>query len=189
MKRRAACVVAALILLWSRAGVAQTSSPTVDPVRAITPELRQVVELGYERSPTFRSIVDGLAGCSVIVHLVPTASLPSDLVGGLQLVTTAAGYRYLRVSMRTDLDLAQLIAVLGHELQHAFEIGQAPAVVDAITLREFYRLRGVESCLDSAHECYDTLGARTMGHSVYTEVLAGAPEPGLPGSRGHEHGW
>ena len=189
MKRRAGVVVAALVLAVANPGFAQQPSRADDPVRAITPELRSVVDLGYEHSPTFRSIVDGLAGSFVIVHLVPSASLPSDLVGGLQFVTTAAGYRYLRVSMRTDLGLAELIAALGHELQHAFEIGQAPAVVDAVTLREFYRVTGVESCLDSSHECYDTLGAQTMGHSVYTELLSGSPLQVPQRRRAEVPGW
>ncbi len=170
MKRRLAVVVAAWVLASGPSGLAQQQSRSVAPVRPITPELKQLVDLGYQRSDTFRSIVDGLVGLFVIVHLVPSASLPSGLVGGLQIVTTAAGYRYLRISMRTDLDPAVLIAALGHELQHASEIGQAPAVVDSGTLREFYRLTGIESCLDSRHECYDTLRAQTMGHSVYAEV-------------------
>ena len=73
--------------------------------------------------------------------------------------------------MRTDLDPAVQIAVLGHELQHALEIGRAPQVVDLGTLRDFYRLTGVESCLDSRQECYDTPLAQSMGHMVYAEVL------------------
>ena len=170
MKRRVAFVVAALVLASGASALAQPYSRTVEPVRPITPELKQLVNLGYQRSHTFRSIVDGLVGSFVIVHLVPSVSLPSGVVGGLQFVTTAAGYRYLRISIRTDLDPPVLIAALGHELQHAFEIGQAPAVVDSGTLREFYRLTGIESCLDSRHECYDTLRAQTMGHSVYAEV-------------------
>ena len=122
---------------------------SAEPVRPITPELKQLVDTGYRQSHTFRSIVDGLVGSFVIVHLVPAASLPSDFAGGLQFVTTANGYRYLRIFVRTDLDPAVLIAVLGHELQHAFEIGQAPHVVDLATLRDFYRLTGIEACLDS----------------------------------------
>ncbi len=151
--------------------LAQERSPFAEPVRPITPELKQFVDTGYRRSHTFRSILDGLAGKFVIVHLVPAASLPSGLSGGLQFVTTANGYRYLRISMRTDLDPAVLIAVLGHELQHALEIGQARHVVDLGTLRHFYRLTGIESCLDSSQECYDTPLAQTMGRSVYAEVL------------------
>ena len=129
------------------------------------------MDTGYRQSHTFRSIVDGLVGSFVIVHLVPATSLPSDLARGLQFVTTANGYRYLRIFVRTDLDPAVLIAVLGHELQHAFEIGQAPHVVDLATLRDFYCLTGIEACLDSRYECYDTSLAQTIGDSVYAEVL------------------
>ena len=171
MKRRLALVVVTLLLGPGAFTLAQERSTSAAPVRPITPELKQLVDTGCRQSHTFRSIVDALVGSFVIVHLVPAVSLPSGVSGGLRFVTTANGYRYLRISMRTDLDPAVLIAMLGHELQHAVEIGQAPHVVDLGTLRDFYRLTGIESCLDSRHECYDTPLAQTMGHSVYAEVL------------------
>ena len=100
--------------------------------------------------------------------------MPPELYGSLHFVTTASGYRYLRVSVRTDLELALLIAVLGHELQHVLEIVQAPSVVDSRTIRDHYRHSGVRSCMDSDRECYDTTLARRTGNSVYAEVLSTA---------------
>ena len=141
------------------------------------------MDTGYRQSYTFRTIVDGLAGSFVIVHLVPAASLSSGAAGGLHFVTTANGYRYLRISIRTDLDPTVLIAVLGHELQHAFQIGQARHVIDLGTLRDFYRLTGIASCRDSRHECYDTTLARRAGNSVYAEVLSRTAEHKLDEAR------
>ena len=90
-------------------------------VRPITPQLKKLVDTGYALSTTFRGVVDGLEGSSVIVHLVPDDALAPDLDGALQFVTTTPGFRYLRVFIRTDLESAVLIAVLAHELQHAAE--------------------------------------------------------------------
>ena len=170
MTQRLALVVVALLLAPGASALAQERSRSPKPVRAITLELKQLVDTGYRQSHTFRSIVENLVGSFVTVHIVPATSLPTGFLGGLQFVTTANGYRYLRISMRTDLKQAVLIATLGHELQHALEIGQAAHVVDLGTLRDYYRLTGIESCLDSRHECYDTPLAQTTGQSVYAEV-------------------
>ena len=168
--------LALVVVTWlfdpGASALAQERSLFADPVRPITPELTRLVDRGYRQSRTFRAIVDGLVESFIIVHLVPAESLPSGVAGGLKFVTTTNnGYRYLRIFMRTDLDPAVQIAVLGHELQHALEIGRAPQVVDLGTLRDFYRLTGVESCLDSRQECYDTPLAQSMDHMVYAEVL------------------
>ena len=178
MTQRLALAMIALSLVPGASVLAQEHLP--EPVRPMTRELKQLVDSGYRQSHTFRSVVEGLVGSFVIVHIVPATSLPTGLAGGLHFVTTASGYRYLRISMRTDLSPSVLIAMLGHELQHALEIGQAADVVDLATLRDHYRLTGVESCLDSLHECYDTLGAQTTGRSVYAEVLCLEREK-LPG--------
>ena len=184
MKRRLALVVLTLLLAPCAAVLAQDRSLSADPIRPVTAELEQLVDAGYRQSSTFRTIVNGLAGSFVIVHVVPAASLPSSLVGRVQFVTTTAnGYRYLRISIRTDLDPAVLIAVLGHELQHAFEIAQARHVVDLATLRDFYRLTGIPSCPDSRHECYDTTLAQRTGNSVYAEVLSTSAEHKLAEAR------
>ncbi len=183
MKRRLALAVLTLLLAPCAAALAQDRSVSADPIRPVTAELEQLMDTGYRQSSTFRTIVDDLAGLFVIVYLVPAASLPSGLPAGLYFVTTANGYRYLRISIRTDLDPAVLIAVLGHELQHAFEIAQARHVVDRKTLRDFYRLTGIASCRYSRHECYDTTLAQRTGNSVYAEVLSTSAELTLAEAR------
>ena len=183
MKRCLALAVLTLLLAPCAAALAQDRSVSANPIRPVTAELEQFMDAGYRQSSTFRTIVDGLAGSFVIVHLVPAAALPSGFAGALHFVTTANGYRYLRISIRTDLDPAVLIAVLGHELQHAFEIAQARHVVDLGTLRDFYRLTGIPSCLDSRHECYDTTLAQRTGNLVYAEVLSTSAEHKLAEAR------
>ena len=174
-------VLAVIVSLWPMSSaLAQHDLSEFVHVRPVTPQLERLVNTGYRLSTTFRNVVDGLQGTSVIVHLVPGEALPPELHGALHFVTTASGYRYLRVYVRIDLDVTVLIAVLAHELQHASEIGQAPSVVDRGTLRDHYRLTGVRSCLDSDLECYDTLRARRTGNSVYAELLSASSRPLTP---------
>ena len=150
--------------------VAQNGWSEVERLRPTTPQLERLVDMGYWLSPTFRDVVDGLQELSVIVQLVPGVTLAHGLDGALHFLTTFEGYRYLSVSVRTDLEFTLLIAVIAHELQHAIEIGQAPSVVDVWTMRDHYQLIGVRSCLDPELECYDTTLARKIGNAVYTEL-------------------
>ena len=174
-------VLAVIVSVWPiSSALAQPDRSTFVNVRPITPQLERLVDSGYRLSTTFRDVVDGLEGTSVIVHLIPGEALPPGLDGALQFVTTASVYRYLRVSVRTDLDFTVLVAVVAHELEHASEIGQATAVVDGGTLRDHYRLTGVRTCVDSDRECYDTLGARRTGNSVYAEMLSTSSRPLTP---------
>jgi len=53
-----------------------------------------------------------------------------SLPGQLQLAAVASGSRYLRVSVRLPGRDADLVAWLGHELQHAVKLSGAPEVVD-----------------------------------------------------------
>jgi len=160
-------------LVWPVPSVlAQPGAPDVVHIRPLTPQLERLVAEGYRLSTTFRDVVDDLRESSVIVHLVPSESLPPGVAGALHFVTTAHGFRCLRVSIRIDLASELVIAVLAHELQHAFEIVQAPAVVDRRTMRDHYRLNGVRSCLDSDRKCYDTELAQRTGNSVYAEMLS-----------------
>ena len=170
-------VLAVIVLVWPlSSALAQHDLSEFVHVRPTTPQLERLVDTGYRLSTIFRDVVDVLQGTSVIVHLVPGEALPPGLYGALHFITTASGYRYLRVDVRTNLEVTVLIAVLAHELQHASEISQAPSVVDHTTLRDHYRLTGVRSCLNSDLECYDTLQARRTGNSVYAEILSTLPD-------------
>lgn len=170
LHRRLATIV--FVFLFPASSLAQHSGSDVEHLRPVTPQLERLMDKGYELSTTFRRVVDDLQGSSVIVHLVPATAFPPTLHGALHFVTTASDYRYLRVSIRTDLTPALTIAMLAHELQHASEIGQAASVVNGQTLRDYYRRIGIRSCLGSERECYDTVQARNTGNSVYAEILS-----------------
>ncbi len=152
-------------------------------VRPVTRELAWLMEAGYEQSPTFRAIVDQLAGKSVIVHVEPSNSLPSGVDGVLRFAAATPRFRYLRVSLRVGLHPKIMVAILAHELQHALEIDQASWVVDVDTLRELYQVIGVPTCKLSGRECYDTEPARLVGRLDRDEIGVPTNEagPGGPG--------
>jgi hypothetical protein len=59
------------------------------------------------------------------------------------------------------------VAALGHELQHAMEVADAPDVRDEGALARFYARIGTEGALPRS---YDTLAAQLAGRRVLMEV-------------------
>ena len=81
------------------------------------------------------------------------------------------GARYLRISLDRRYGSGQRLTLLGHELQHAVEIADAPWVTDHEGVATLYRSIGFRS--DNGHDdCYDSRLAIETGHQVQREFLA-----------------
>ena len=122
---------------------------------------------GLERSATIRSLVNRLESSDVIVYIQRQPLLRNGLAGGVTWISTAGGYRYVRVSWSPELSTSLAISTLGHELQHALEIANEPSIVGAETMEEFYRKTGITA---ADHSGYDTLAARDCGQAVRREI-------------------
>jgi hypothetical protein len=94
-------------------------------------------------SPTVASLVEELGSGDVIV-VVEVTREPFDALGDLRLQAVAGGVRYLRIRVKADLKRWEQIAMLGHELQHAREVAQAPDVRDEASLARLMRRIGRE---------------------------------------------
>ena len=108
-------------------------------VRAGDQTAASILRLGVTASPTFRLLLDTLEHSDLIVYV---ETRPMRLPAQLQLAAVASGSRYLRVSVRLPGRDADLVAWLGHELQHAVELAGAPEVVDQGSLTRFYERIG-----------------------------------------------
>ena len=64
------------------------------------------------------------------------------------------------------------MALLGHELQHAVELAEAPAVEDAADYEQLYERIGYESCSSAARRCFETDAAVQAGRDVLRELRA-----------------
>jgi hypothetical protein len=90
--------------------------------------------------------------------------------GSLQYVGTHGGQRYLRIRVRLDLVQPQLIALIGHELQHAVEIAFASSVVDAASMEGLYRRIGFAR---GTHR-HETVGAQEAEDRILRELATSA---------------
>jgi hypothetical protein len=144
-----ACVLASNSWAWAQGVVPQGRVATFDGqganawsgnIRASDDELIALLEDGIKRSPTFKSLVDRLAKSDVILYVRPDVTAKSNSMR-LTFLAAKAGYRYLVIRVGAGRSKDQQLATLGHEMQHAVIIADAPSVVDSASLRrEFERV-------------------------------------------------
>jgi hypothetical protein len=124
---------------------------------------------GLQRSETLRRLVDDLDDRDVIVYVEMQPKLKARLAGSLTWITATPRFRYLRISWSPEISVNAAIATLGHELQHALEVANAPSIVSAPTLEAFYRRHGIDM---RSHNGWDTLAARDRGDEVRRDLAA-----------------
>lgn len=124
------------------------------------------LERGARRSYTFARLLDTIEDSDVIVFVEATPDLPPSLTGRMLFAGSAHGQRYVRIQIGPGSE-EDMIAILGHELQHAIEVAEAPEVHDEDALMALYRRIGHTNG-DRAR--FDTVAARDVGRIVRGEL-------------------
>src|SRR5215210_6637500 len=151
----------------ARAQIDPTSPHIGSHVRGATPAITALIKRGISRSPTFASLVAALDQTDVIVYIERTRRLPSGVDGQLAFSGAAGPLRYLRAQVIVDLDEDAMLAVAGHELQHALEVAAHPEVRSAETLGTLYEKIGIGM---SRRGRFDTAAAQQAGRKVRNEL-------------------
>lgn len=173
--------VAAVILIALAYGASTSdAAPLDDPevralmtsehrhVRAVDKRMSDAIADGLRRSTTFAHLVLALDRWDVIVYIETAPRMPSSLSGRMLIVAASAGQRYLRIQIAAVPRGNELVALVGHELQHALEVAQAPDVRDEKSLIALYQAIGHQG--QGGHR-YDTMAAQNAGRQVRTELM------------------
>ncbi len=166
-----------LVLAWCPLPARADDGKALARVRSSQRRIVKLLREGYRRSGTFKRLVDRLAKTDVIVYVEPAHYLVAPVSGCLQFAGIAGQQRYLRVTVKSQMGGDRLIALIGHELQHANEVADAAEVVNDETLTALYRRAGDEST-----NGWDTAAARATGDIVFEELVGRRPVPASPAS-------
>lgn len=158
------CLAANLVI----PGTAPAPSSIGPRVRGATPAINTLLASGARRSATFARLVKEIDETDLVVYVEIIDTLPPGLDGRMMFLISTGGARYLRVQVATNLAKDDLIAVVGHELQHVLEVAAHPNVQSSQDLAMLYRLIGMHS---PANDRYDTAEARSIGRRVRAELL------------------
>jgi hypothetical protein len=142
-------------------------------VRAMDARAQAAIDLGLERSATFRELVNDLRQSDLIVY-IGTQSAVAPINGEIHFVTTAGDHRYLRVFVRAELSPWDRAAMVAHELQHAREIAAAPEVIDNASMDALYHAIGYGVGVDR----HETDAAREITLQVLRELAPGSKTGG-----------
>ena len=158
-------MVAVLALLLNLTG----QFPQDPHVRTTEPKVASLIDLGLTGSATFRQLVDQLNGSDVVVYVALKQT--RDGLGAYLAhdVVVAGGRRYLHVAIETLGTDRHIAARLGHELQHAVEVAQAPDVRDAATLEQLFTRLDVRSI---CRGCFETAAALKVQSDIETELAS-----------------
>lgn len=153
------------------AGLAGPAQSPFQRVRATDGVVLQRLHDGYRRSATFRQVVLALERSNVIVYVVPGFCEVGRVAGCLlRFVRVAGSDRYLRIVVSRALSEDRLIAVVGHELQHAREVAAAASVTDSKTMLALFRQTGFRECRGVIGECYETRVAIATEDAILKEL-------------------
>jgi hypothetical protein len=141
-------------------------------VRPTTALGRKVLDAGLAGSATFRRLVERLEHSDVIVYVQLRPRMPSEIGGLLEFMGRAGTDRYLRVTVSSLHHLNVLVALLGHELQHAAEVADAHDVGSPEEFASLYRRIGVPT----GPGRYDSTAARAVGQTVRAELHGRQPD-------------
>jgi len=134
-------------------------------VRTTDARVRDWLRIGTAESQTFRNLVNLLGESDLIVHVQVVERLST--AGQTSFVTSTASVRYVRIEVVAGGSAKEMVALIGHELQHAVEIAQEPRIRDRQALSVFYRSMPGNSTTSTE---YDSPAARLMEARVRREL-------------------
>ena len=150
----------------------EAASPVISTnLRPQDQRLTALIRAGSARSATLKSLIDRIEASRVIVYVAINPMMKPNLSGMLTWMTQAGGYRYVRVSISNDLTPDQMIATIGHELQHAVEVIEDETVSDEASLVALYRRIGQQSGSASPSR-WETDAAQRTGFVVRKELAS-----------------
>jgi hypothetical protein len=153
-------------------------------VRASDNELVALLSDGVKKSATLRGLTERLSKSDVIVYVRPDVLARNANQGHLSFLSASGGYRYLVVHLPVGQSKQQQIAMLGHELQHAVVIADAPSVTDSDTLRkEFERIGKVIMAANGRDFSFDSQAATDARQKILREMSGDAPAPAVASTR------
>jgi hypothetical protein len=150
-------------------------------VRSTDPRAQAWIRAGAEGSPTFRDLLNRLSDSDLIVY-VEIVDRINGAVGHTYMVTSTASVRYVRIEVVPVGNFVEMIALVGHELQHAVEIAGAPRVRDRATLAQFYL--AMSENMNSGSR-YDSAEARVTEDRVKRELVSYSADRAVPADHAH----
>lgn len=166
------CVCA---LWWPASVSASPDIPSSVPrLRPVGPRAVKTLAVGMARSATFQGIVDALERLDVVVYIHVAVQPAGSAAGETRFLGASPLSRFVTITLDRDMMGSALVAMLGHELQHALEVAQSPEVRDRESFKQYFVQHGTPR--QTLGE-YETRAALEVGGRVRDELATTSPTP------------
>jgi len=158
-------VVASALVVHGPARAHQEAA-RIARVRSDVPMINAAITRGNLRSPTFRRLFETIGNSDGIIY-VQEGYCGISIRSCLQLWVGVAGpNRFLRIRVSTrKAPGCELVASIGHELQHAIEVLSNPKIRDSLGMFRLFDLNGRTS-----YGTYETDAALEVGLAIEREI-------------------
>ena len=153
-----ASLVVVTMLLGTIDGSHQETSRSVPLVRLkpADPEMRRLISDGFDRSATFRALVDAIHETNGVVIVQYGLCANGRFRSCVTNVDGDRGRRSIRIKVNTRVNDDRLIATIAHELHHAIEILSDAEAVGPEEVLALYRRIGTGPCRQGLSEACET---------------------------------
>jgi hypothetical protein len=143
--------------------------PDVPQIRTADPQVRALIDDAIAASPTVRALVARLDRSDVVVYVACERDPQMRMYGRMNFLSAAGGLRYVLIRLKPRASRAAAIATLAHELRHAVEVADTPAIVDDVSLERAYERMGYRA--QSPHgRAFETQAAVEVSRLVHEEL-------------------
>lgn len=166
------CLAAGQLCIGSNLPTAAEGQASIMGVRPTSVSVAELVAEGRDRSPTFRSLLEDVNVSGWIVFVQKgSCRLPGVRACLLHRVGMFHGRRYLRIVLSGPPSAREeMIATIGHELQHAAEVVTDRGIENAADISELYRRVGYLSMRTAHGQLYETTAAVRTGGKILQEL-------------------
>lgn len=159
---------------WALAGTLanaqEAAGPSTARIRGAHVDEALLLDELVARSPIARDLVDRLDRSDLIVYVTYRWFSTQTLHGRIGFPAAGSHRRLLVIELEPRQNRSDQLAALAHELQHAVEIADAPAVSDARSLAALYTAIGLLTGNAAGAETYETVAAAETGRRVKSEI-------------------
>lgn len=164
--------LALAVVLFGFVPAATAAAPLHDArLRPQSPRIKTWLTHGLDRSATMRELADRIEQSDVVVYMEIERALAPGLSACVTWMASVPGIRYVRISVRPDLRMADAVAILAHELQHVVEVIEHPDVQSGDDLAKLYQRIGHRT--GRTGRSWDTVAALRAGDLARTELVGG----------------
>jgi hypothetical protein len=168
----ASLVVATMLLGAIDGWSLQEASRAVPLVRLkpADPEMRRLISDGFDRSATFRALVEAIHRTNGVVIVQYGLCANGRFRSCVTNVDGDRDRRSVRIKVNTRANDDRLIATIAHELHHAIEILSDPDVASPEAVLALYRRIGTGPCRQGLSEACETDAALRVEALVNDEL-------------------